>query len=208
MTIGKRIREAREAADLTLDAVARACGGKTPQAVYRWEAGKAQPYASDLATVAALTGVSLAWLITGHGDAQIHKIARTDRGVGRPVPKVAWGDLPMYLIGNGDTGQHPIAETHYDCGPRSFSTVVDDDSNEPEFYLGDTVVIDPDAKPKPGDLVLALTPKSGPLIRRYRQREDHVELAPINRDWPTTTIPALDETTLVGVVVEHSRRLR
>lgn len=208
MTIGKRIREAREAAGLTLDAMGQACGGKTPQAVYRWEAGKSQPHAPDLATVAALTGVSLAWLITGHDAAHIRKVADVDRSVGRRIPRVAWGDLPMYLAGNGNTGQNPIAETHYDCGPRSFSTVVDDDSNEPEFYPGDTVVIDPDAKPKPGDLVLALTSKSGPLIRRYRQREDHVELAPINRDWPTTTIPALDETTLVGVVVEHSRRLR
>lgn len=208
MTIGKRIREARESADLTLDAVGRACGGKTPQAVYRWEAGKAQPYASDLATVAAITGVSLAWLITGHEAQHVRKLTDEGRGVGRRVPRVAWGDLPMYLVGNGNTGQHPLAETHYDCGPRSFSTVIDDDSNEPELYAGDTVVIDPDAKPNPGDLVLAIAPKSGPLIRRYRQRETHVELAPINRDWPSTTVPALDATTFVGVVVEHSRRLR
>lgn len=62
MSIGERIRTAREAADLTQALVAERIG-VTQTAVSYWEADKRVPSLDDLASIAKATGTTLADLI-------------------------------------------------------------------------------------------------------------------------------------------------
>jgi len=69
MTIGQRLRAARDAARLTQDAVDRAAGvpATTTSKIERGERGS--PRIGTLESLASAVGASVAWLITGEGEA-------------------------------------------------------------------------------------------------------------------------------------------
>ena len=70
MSIGDRIKRARESAGLTqqqLGEAVSAGGGR--QQVYNWEAGLRTPRLVTLARIAEITGVSAAWITYGPDDA-------------------------------------------------------------------------------------------------------------------------------------------
>lgn len=66
MTIGRRIASARERAGLSQHALGVKVGC-TGQAVLAWEKDRTSPRASDLAAIAAATGVRSSWLLEGTG---------------------------------------------------------------------------------------------------------------------------------------------
>lgn len=206
MSLSDRIREAREAAHVTLETVGKACGGKSAQAVHAWETGRTTPRASDLAIIAALTRTSLNWLISGVTDPDTRP---NDLGMtGRVVPTIAWKSVQDYVAAQGRVSVSSFARSHFECGPRAFQTIIEDRSNAPDMNPGDSIIVDPDLPPAPGDYVLVLIPPTGPLLRRYRARENAVELAPANPDWSSVTLSALEPGVLVGTVTEHARPRR
>lgn len=201
-SLANRLRAARDAAGLTLQQIADACGGKSPQAVARWENGKATPNPSDLYTFATLTGVNLRWLITGQGARNVHggidPRARYELR-GRIVPSVPWGAVTAFL--NNNFAPNSEVRSGFPCGDKSFATFVEDNSNVPAVSVGALIIVDPDRKPKPGQLVMALI-EGEALVRRYRPRDQHVELAPANADWPTVTVKEPLAKWLIGTVSE------
>lgn len=88
--------------------------------------------------------------------------------------------------------------TNFPCSERAFHTTIVDDANAPDLQIGDSVVIDPERKPRPGKFCLALY-QGEPVIRRYRPRNDHVELAPVNGDWPTIEVAP---DAILGAITE------
>ena len=200
---GARLRKARLDARLTLAQVAAACGDKTPQAVSKWERGSGSPNPHDLYAISQLTGADLGWLISGHtqslSDATQASGDSAQRG--RVVPSVEWADIAGHI--KGTHVPRAVARSHFPCGPRSFQSIVEDRSNEPLVRLGDSVIIDPDKAPTPGSLVLVLI-NGQALLRRYRPREDHIELAPSNSDWPSLTMTTPSSEWLIGTVSEIS----
>ena len=201
MSLGARIRKARTDARLMQARIAESCR-KTLQTVSGWERDLYQPSTEDLTTISVLTGVNPGWLLSGHASASI---AGDKAWRGRVVPSLEWSHIAGYLDGAFTADMN--ARSHHPCGPRSFQTFVDDRSNEPELAVGDGIIVDPDIKPTPGDLVV-IAHENAFLIRRFRPRADHVELAPSNPDWPALMVPALDPTRLVGVVSEISKPRR
>lgn len=203
MSLGTRLRKARLDAGMTLQAVGEALG-KSPQAVSGWERDLYEPSADDLNLIARLTNVRLEWLISG----QISYEPSDHSGLiwrGRIVPSLKWTDIASYL--SGAMQPDVSARSHFPCGERSFQTVAYDRSNEPEIMAGDGIIIDPDLTPTPGDMLLVKI-DSNVILRRYRPRAAHVELAPCNPDWPTITVPTLGDGVLIGVVSETSRPRR
>lgn len=95
-------------------------------------------------------------------------------------------------------------------GPQSFAVRVADISNSPEFRIGDLVLVDPDLVPAPGDMVVALFDPGAPaVIRKYRDRGHmRYELAPTNNDFGSISVEPGDPARIIGVVVEHRRRLK
>lgn len=147
--LAKRIREARERKGLTQQELADYFGYK-PQTVSAWERGptnKQKPNAPNpptLAKIAAITNVSLKWLLTGvEENNPSDTIPSADQVVGRVVPSVDWDNIRQYLGGDKSiTDGH--ARSHFPCGPKSFRTFVRDRSNVPDLEPGDSLIIDPE----------------------------------------------------------------
>jgi transcriptional regulator with XRE-family HTH domain len=66
--LSRRIAEAREAAGLSREELARNAG-VTVQTVEEWEAADRTPRANRLTTLGGVLGVSPAWLLSGEGPA-------------------------------------------------------------------------------------------------------------------------------------------
>ncbi|WP_410218570.1 helix-turn-helix domain-containing protein [Paracoccus sp. (in: a-proteobacteria)] len=65
-TLGDRLTAAREGAGLAIADLADTLGLR-PETVEGWEVDQAEPTATILGRIAASTGVSLVWLLTGEG---------------------------------------------------------------------------------------------------------------------------------------------
>lgn len=98
---------------------------------------------------------------------------------------------------------------------RSFALLVRGVSMLPEFRELDYIIVDPEINPSPGDYVIAkLDVDELATFKKYRPRGTDkkqrpiVELVPLNEDWPTLIIDAAHPGRIIGVVVEHHRRLR
>ncbi len=66
-TFGDRLAAAREAANLSQEALAKKLGIKRTT-LQRWEEDLAEPRANRLSMIAGLLNVSMVWLITGEGE--------------------------------------------------------------------------------------------------------------------------------------------
>jgi hypothetical protein len=165
-----------------------------------------EPSRSDLMTVARVTNVNFELLSTGTPapGVEVDGVSRVEWR-GRVVPSVDWQNIEPYLDNAYSPGMS--ARSQFPCGPRAFHTIVVDRSNEPELSVGDSLIVDPDLRPEPGDLILVRL--NGALaVRRFRPRNDHVELAPFNADWPTEKVSALAPSDLIGVISESARPRR
>ncbi len=65
-TLGQRIVKARESQELSTAQLARRMAINTAT-LSGWETGRAEPRANRLVVLAAMTNVSLSWLLTGRG---------------------------------------------------------------------------------------------------------------------------------------------
>lgn len=202
-TFGKRLRRARKDARLTGPELAKRLD-VSAQTVSEWERGLYLPAADRLAAIARLVGVKVDWLLTGQDGPILGALS----GTGRLVPKVAAQELPGY--DPRDNRLTTIAReqvlSHFPCGPHAFQITIGDNANSDTFSVGDSVIIDPDRKPVPGSMVLAVV-DGAPLFRRYRPRGSSVELVPLNADWETTTATLENGNRLLGTMTEHARKV-
>ena len=131
----------------------------------------------------------------------------------RRVPRISfvqaglWNEaVDAYAPGAGD--DYLLTQT--DLGPHAFALTVRGESMEPEFKEGDTIIIDPDVKPSPGDFVVAKNTREEATFKKYRPRgvnelgEQVIELVPLNEDFPSLRS---DYTPLliIGTMMEHRR---
>ena len=131
----------------------------------------------------------------------------------RRVPRISfvqaglWTEaVDAYAPGAGD--DYLLTQT--DLGPHAFALTVRGESMEPEFKEGDTIIIDPDVKPSPGDFVVAKNTREEATFKKYRPRgvnelgEQVIELVPLNEDFPSLRS---DYTPLliIGTMMEHRR---
>ena len=83
----------------------------------------------------------------------------------------------------------------------------------PEFQAGDTLFVNPELLPNPGDFVIARNHRQEATFKRYRPRGlnaqgvEYFELVPLNENHPPMRSD-LTAIEIIGVVVEHRRRLR
>jgi transcriptional regulator with XRE-family HTH domain len=103
--------------------------------------------------------------------------------------------------------------SHFPCSADSFALIVKDRANEPSLLPGDSVIIDPEIAPEPGDMVFALVGlKREPVLRRLNvvKTEPIAEylLTPINGTWPEYSVGEGAPGEIVGVVSEHTQPRR
>jgi transcriptional regulator with XRE-family HTH domain len=209
--LAKRIRVARERAGLTQKELADVFGYK-PQTVSAWERGEGNsqkpnaPNPQTLAKIAAITNVSLKWLLTGVEDVVTSvTIPAAEQVAGRVVPSVEWDKIRQFLGGDSSIAEGS-ARSHFPCGPQSFRTFARDRANVPDLEPGDSLIVDPDQAPAPGEYCLVVVDDEL-LLRRFRPRSEHIELAPYNPDYETKVVPR-DRVQIVGAVTETVRPRR
>nr|DAE41678.1 MAG TPA: LexA-like protein [Bacteriophage sp.] len=105
-----------------------------------------------------------------------------------------------------------------DVSDEAYALIIQGRSMEPDFAEGDKIIIDPTLAPNAGDFVVAR--RDDPLcdsfeitFKKYRLRgyDQHgreiFELIPLNSDYPTYRSD-VDHLAVIGVAVEHKRKLR
>lgn len=204
-TFGERLRKARKDAGHSGPVLAKHLK-VSAQTVSEWERDKYLPTADKLVTIARLTNVKVDWLLTGQNGSTVGRGGTS----GRLVPVIPFDDLSSF-IPSDESAANTLREkvfTHFPCGNKSFAISIRDNSNSPRFESGDSVIIDPDAEPRPGDMVLAIV-DGEPVFRRFRPRGKKVELSPLNSDWDVLHA-TLDGRSgrLMGTMVEHATARR
>jgi SOS-response transcriptional repressor LexA len=178
-----------------------------------------------LAKIAKAYNCRLEWLITGEGVMDSGGKYTNGREVSvnsRRIPvlsDIQAGDPRRVVVDyHAGAGMSEIAvdgELEQELGLGAFALVISGNSMEPDYREGDVVVVDPDVKPWPGDIVVALIEsEEGSTIKKYRSRGNdetghHIfELVPINEDYQTITVSSKNPGHIIGTVVEHRRNLR
>lgn len=205
--IGSRIAERMAELDINQPDLARRMG-VTNQAVSKWVRGEALPSGRRLPDLAAQLQCSVAWILTGAAS------TRTIADRGGPVDFHSRGRMVPVFSTEQAIGGTPVSDharkvlTRFPCGPSAFELAVWDSSNALDFLVNDTIVIDPDEAPVPGDMVLAAigTPRRA-VFAKYTLG-DCIELVPLNKDWPRHRIASAADGEIIGVMTEHNRPRR
>lgn len=212
--VGKRMRQARERAGLTLDAVGKAVAKATsretafsPQAAQQWEKGKTEPSQEVLLAFAKLTQVNINWLLTGVVVAQVNgdsQYGTAPRG-GRVIPRIAVAKALTVPI---DYSADEYVHTHFACSDKAFLVPIEDSRNAPEFVPNRSqVVIDPEERPMPGDMVLARI-NGDPVFGKFTRRvgdPPRTEIVALNGDWHAEVLDEARGDRVVGVMTEHAK---
>lgn len=204
---GKRLRDARKKAGLTLDTVGRALG-VTPQAVSQWERGINAPSQIDVTRLARIVRTDPIYLLAARSDVPHHS---PGVGEGRAVPLYSLRDM---LFPPKDIAELPTIPVRYPAGPQAFATTVWDRSNEPGFKIGDEIVLDPDITPVPDDMVAVVVETPEPRVFFGRWVEtmadgvEAIELHFANPSWRPRTLLPTQPYRVLGVLVEHTWRRR
>lgn len=102
-------------------------------------------------------------------------------------------------------GEEPVSHS-------AFAFVVPDDSMVPALKEGDTLIADPERRPKPGSTVIARVGRDV-LVREYRARRepesgrDFALLVPLNDAYPPLEISWRSPGEILGTVAEIRRSL-
>lgn len=233
-TLAERLNLAITRAGFTQTALAKAIGVK-PQSVQALCSGKAKRTSYSAAMAKALN-VNADWLESGLGDMDnaLHSTLRVRPSLagalgeadmantapasitGQRVPLLSsvqaghWREIVDAYAGGGADGYVMALEP---VGKHGFALTVEGDSMTPDFQPGDTLFINPELQPNPGDFVIARNHQAEATFKRYRPRglnadgQEYFELVPLNENHPTLRSD-LQTIEIIGVVVEHRRRLR
>ncbi len=230
MTFAKRIKSARLMANLSQEKLARAISNFennqtiTRTAIAQWESGATKELtATNLLKVARVLKTNPEWLCFGTGIRKLDDIQRANLLVDSAIkilpllnPQQAIDYLDYMKSSNPDPPMTGLDLAFAAAtSDHIFAIKIYDQSMLPEFNIGDIVVIDPNIKPQPGEIVLALVKdNNGVSLRKYQPLSknadgfDIFDLVPLNGDWPTITVDSHDSAKIMGTLVEHRCRRR
>lgn len=210
-TIGDRIRQARERAQISRPELARRAG-VTKSAVSQWEVGNSKGLKQEhMLRVAKILGVSVEWLV--HGNKTRAPATRPRSGpdiepgpaIARQVPLISWDDTTCQRETAAvqhktisDTPASIISPTTVSNG--AFALPIRDDTMWPRFAPGDTIIVDPARAPEYGAFVLArLEDGEEPTLKQLVIDGGTQYLRPLNARYPITTMS--ETAVIIGVVV-------
>ena len=210
MTVGERIREAREKLGLSQVVLAKRVG-VSRGAIWQWETNRTQIRAAKVPKLAAVLGLDVSALSPfGSGG-----VAPLDiRNKSTYVVLIQWGELKHVGVGGkmkmSALNRPKYIEVDLEISPECIALKVDDGSMEPTFSKGDVIIVDPSITPRDADHVVArLTQNSEHIFRLYVQRRGGAfDLVAENPTWPTVTINARMPAEIIGVLVEHRKKRR
>lgn len=218
MTLGKRIKEARDAAKLSKSELARLVG-VSPSAVTQWESDETKSLeGANLLKAARAMNVDPEWLGTGHGhrvsSPEGHYNVTPGPDMGGKVPLISWVNAGQWstAVDNfhpGDADEWakttvPIRQHTYALRVRGDSMT--NPAGDPTFPDGSVIVVEPDAIDQPDKLV-------GNFVIVKRANDDEATfkqlvkdagryyLKPLNPRYPMLELR--EDDTFCGVVRER-----
>lgn len=234
-TLSERISWVIQHFDLSQSGLAGLAGVKQPS-VASWLSGKTKNMKSGPAlALCSKLPISQEWLVNGTGDP-----LRTNEQHSSPLPSASNVEpvrghmkrIPVlsYVEAGDPNGVGQIQARHAAIENGDFIWVdeeLPDDcfalrvighSMEPDFQVGDILVIDPTISPMPGDFVVAsrVSRQSDEIettFKKYKPRGYDefgnllFELIPLNDDYPKYESQK-EQLTITGVLVEHRRSYR
>lgn len=226
MSLADRINQKMTELQLTQELLAKR-SGVSQTAIHKLCTGKSMQ-SRKIVQIASALGVTPEWLESGTLHSTLTARATlsgklTDASdispaaiTGQRVPVLSsvqagnWREIvDAYAMGGADSYVMAIEPV----SKHGFALTVEGDSMTPDFQPGDTLFINPEIKPNPGDFVVARNHKAEATFKRYRPRGlnaagvEYFELVPLNENHPTLRSD-LTAIEIIGVVVEHRRRLR
>lgn len=216
---GARLRDARIARGISQAELGRLIG-KSKQLVSAWENGAAEMTWTTLASCVKALNIDPNWLMFGVG---------SDRGSAHGLPH---GTMVPFLtrdeviqVARGDLNASDASSRTYcyfTISGTSFALECPDTSMDSEdrhaIRRGELAFVDPSKKVEPGDKVVAyVTSENGtrlvePVlsIREIRFLTSSIghppyDLVPRSPAWPTMSIKAEGDATILGVVVANLR---
>ncbi|WP_336778755.1 S24 family peptidase [Pantoea sp. USHLN256] len=184
---GERIRARRKALQLTQQALAKSIG-VSHVAVSQWEKEETVPRGENLLRLAQWLQCTAAWIIDGDGE--VFSAAPSAVPVAT-VPLISLTQAAAWLSEQRLLLQQQATRFLYSESTLSdgaLAITVEDQSMQPDYRPGDSLIFDPNVPPQPGDVVLALA-NGVALVRIYRQQAQqsagqHFVLRPLNDDFP------------------------
>ena len=212
MTLGARIREARQARGASQAALSELCGWENGQGrIGNYERNEREPSLSDIRRIAEQTGVRLEWLLTGSGAPQHSAM---DAGVANTSPGPELHYLP--LISWVRAGTWAEVEDPYEPGQyerlipvtkrysnRAYALMMEGDSmdapNGPSFPSGSIIAVEPNREARNGSYVVArLEDSHEATFKQLVVDGDRKYLKPLNPRYPVIEINT--PMTICGVV--------
>ena len=132
------------------------------------------------------------------GSRRIPRISYVQAGRWTAVAHHEPGDLDDWIL------------TDLKLSQGAFALSIRGDSMLPDFREGDTIIVDPEVMPRPGDFVVAKNGEEDATFKKYRprginERGDKVfELIPLNDDYETMRSD-ITPIQIIGTMVEHRR---
>ncbi len=216
MTFAERIKSARTEAGLTQKKLAERLG-ISQTAVAKLEKGANQS-SKHLVRLALVCGVDPVWLAYGRGQMKLmDDIPGHAPIAGHPrrpyagrVPLLSWNQAEPFAS-HDPHSRRTILETVQTWlpialpnGERVFALPVADDSMEPEFLEGESILIDPTHTANHNDFIIARL--AGSPLATFKQLTHHGTnhyLKPLNQRYPLIGIAG--DWTVIGVVVGKYR---
>lgn len=211
-TLGSRLKTLRKERRLTQIQLGKAIGVSDVTVGY-WEKDQNAPGGVSLTKLAKFFGVSENFLVTGKEESSNVSFAPTGY---RKIPLISWVQAGQWTSACDASNVEGALDFILTSEPHSMGTFglrIRGKSMEPDFKEGDSIIVDPDLYPKPGEYVVARNGKSEATFKKYRSRgvtedgEDAFELVPLNEDFATLN-SLHEDIEIIGVVVEHRRKMR
>ncbi|MBF0346457.1 MAG: helix-turn-helix domain-containing protein [Magnetococcales bacterium] len=199
-TLNERIKMARKHAGITQKELAERVG-ISQTAIHKLEGGGSQSSRKTIA-IALTCGVDPIWLDTGRGEMALPGAASCladTHGIGEGgiphqsypligrIPMVSWDELIKFQDPDMKNFRPeiiswiPVAPKASD---RCFALNVADDSMEPEFVEGETIIIDPERESSHNKCLVAREGNNRPTFKQLILHGEQKYLKPLNSRYP------------------------
>lgn len=206
--IASRITQARKAKGITIKELSARIKTLSAARISNWEQGTRSPGAEEAILLSKELGVAVGWLFGATDNPEGEWIDSPANKI-RPIPLFNIQEAPheKELIASSERSLHLIGIDDSNSGFKSktlFAVRLEDISMEPDFKLGEIVVIDGECAPKPGNYVLAhLCSKNVMVLRKYSEGDECIfQLLPSNGLWTVFQCKSELEANILGVVTE------
>ena len=207
MTIGNRVRQARTAADIKQEDLARAIGVK--QSTISELELRPKASSKHLIAIAKALKVDPLWLATGEGEMHGNSEQSFSGEISiaavntRSVPLISWVQAGNFKeVVTDMTIEKEQYQCPVPCSASTYALRVEGESMMDRFMPGQIIFVDPEVSPESGQYVIAMLEDGYRMtFKQYIVDGGEKYLKAANKDWPERIIRLSENCRVVGTVV-------